>query len=168
MSDRTDRDPGIDPHPRTPHGHEHGLVRDAATAIHQPPDLGSEPVVDEPLVREELPGGAIPIDQRLRDRRTQLSIIIPVLVLLLFALALPGFQLDQLVAYIVAADPIWLVAAFVIYYPASRCGGTAGRCCSAASAPTCGSATRPRSSSSAGSSTASCPRSSGMSTAPGS
>jgi uncharacterized protein (TIRG00374 family) len=95
---------------------EHGLRADAAAAITQVPDLGGEAVVDEPLVTEELSGGAIPIDQRLRDRRTQLSIIIPILVLLLFAVALPGFQLDQLIAYILAADPIWLVAAFVIYY----------------------------------------------------
>ena len=80
------------------------------------PDLGHDAVVDEPLVHEELTGGAVPITARLRDRRTQLSIIVPVIVLLLFAVALPGFQLDQLVAYIVAADPIWLVAAFVIYY----------------------------------------------------
>ena len=117
MTERTDPDEeqaGQDP--RALGSHERGLVADAAAAIHQVPDLGDEPVVDEPLVQEELSGGAIPIDQRLRDRRTQLSIIIPIFVLLLFAVALPGFQLDQLVAYIVAADPIWLVAAFVIYY----------------------------------------------------
>jgi uncharacterized protein (TIRG00374 family) len=93
-----------------------GLGAEAAAAIHGTPHLGDEAVVDEPLVHEELSGGAIPIDRRLRDRRTQLSIVIPIVVLLLFALALPGFQLDQLVAYILAADPIWLVAAFVIYY----------------------------------------------------
>jgi hypothetical protein len=66
--------------------------------------------------REDIAGGAIPIATRLRDRRTQASIIVPVVVLLLFALALPGFQLDRLVAYILAADPWWLVAAFAIYY----------------------------------------------------
>ncbi len=36
--------------------------------------------------------------------------------LLLFVLALPGFELDTLVDYVLAADPAWLVAAFVIYY----------------------------------------------------
>ena len=116
MSERTDPDAEAGQDPPAGDSHEHGLVSDAAAAIHQVPDLGDEPVVDEPLVQEELTGGAIPIDQRLRDRRTQLSIIIPIFVLLLFAVALPGFQLDQLIAYIVAADPIWLVAAFVIYY----------------------------------------------------
>jgi uncharacterized protein (TIRG00374 family) len=87
-----------------------------ASAMRSAPDLAGEAVVDEPLVQEELTEGAIPITARLRNRRTQLSIVVPVIVLLLFAVALPGFQLDQLVAYIVAADPIWLVAAFAIYY----------------------------------------------------
>ncbi len=40
----------------------------------------------------------------------------PALVLLLFVVALPGFQLDTLVDYILAADPAWLLAAFVVYY----------------------------------------------------
>ena len=76
----------------------------------------AEAVVDYPLVQEDLGRGRHPHHARLRDRRTQASIIVPVLVLLLFAAALPGFQLDQLVDYILNADPCWLLAAFVIYY----------------------------------------------------
>ncbi|CAN5582377.1 lysylphosphatidylglycerol synthase transmembrane domain-containing protein [soil metagenome] len=69
-----------------------------------------------PIATEEEPGEAISIAGRLRDRRTQASILVPVIVLLLFALALPGFQLDELVSSVLGADPVWLLVAFGIYY----------------------------------------------------
>ena len=59
---------------------------------------------------------AISIGSRLRDRRTQASILVPVVVLLLFALALPGFQLDEIIGSVLGSDPLWLVAAFAVYY----------------------------------------------------
>jgi uncharacterized protein (TIRG00374 family) len=68
------------------------------------------------LLQDDLSEGAVPITARLKDRRTQASIIVPVLVLVLFAVALPGFELDTLVNYVLSADPTWLIAAFVIYY----------------------------------------------------
>lgn len=68
------------------------------------------------FVQDDLSEGAVPITERLKDRRTQASIIVPVLVLVLFAIALPGFELDTLVDNILSADPAWLIAAFVIYY----------------------------------------------------
>jgi uncharacterized protein (TIRG00374 family) len=82
-------------------------------------DLAATPdpeIVDYPLVNEDLSAGSVPISARLRNRRTQLSIIVPVLVLVLFAAALPGFQLDVMVGYIVSANPWWLLAAFLVYY----------------------------------------------------
>jgi uncharacterized protein (TIRG00374 family) len=92
----------------------------------QRPPTGSPPrdqseapdqeIVDFPLVNEDLSAGSVPISARLRDRRTQLSIIIPVFVLVLFAAALPGFQLDVMVGYITSANPWWLLAAFAVYY----------------------------------------------------
>jgi len=85
-------------------------------ALGSGPDLASEPVVDYPLVREDLPEAEVPLSRRLRDRRTQASIIVPVLVLVLFALALPGFELDALVDYILGADPLLLLVALVVYY----------------------------------------------------
>jgi hypothetical protein len=95
---------------------DQGLSPDAlAMALEGNPDV--EPAsVDYPFVREELSAGAVPITSRLRDRRTQASIIVPVLVLALFALALPGFKLDELVDYILAASPWWLAAGFLVYY----------------------------------------------------
>jgi hypothetical protein len=79
-------------------------------------DLEAEAVIEYPLVQEDIAAGAVPIGKRLRDRRTQASIIVPVVILLLVVVALPGFQLDVLVDYVLAANPVWLVAAFVIYY----------------------------------------------------
>jgi uncharacterized protein (TIRG00374 family) len=77
---------------------------------------GEPDLVDYPLVHEDLSEGAVPISARLRDRRTQLSIIVPAFVLLLFIAALPGFQLDVMVDYVLGADPWWLLVAFTIYY----------------------------------------------------
>jgi len=80
----------------------------------RPPDRG-RPVAHASL-EEGAPEEAISIGSRLRDRRTQLSILVPVVVLLLFALALPGFQLDELVSSVLGADPLWLLVAFAVYY----------------------------------------------------
>jgi glycosyltransferase 2 family protein len=84
-------------------------------AIDATPDVGDATKAD-PLVEDDLSGGAIPIAARLRDRRTQLSIIVPVIVLLLFVAALPGFQLDTLIDHVITADPLWLLVAFIVYY----------------------------------------------------
>ena len=110
-------DGGAQPRDRLPPpvdaaGHTTPLV----AALEVAPSVDAEAVVDYPLVQEDLAAGAVPIGRRLRDRRTQASIIIPILVLLLFVVALPGFELDVLVSYVLSADPAWLLAAFVIYY----------------------------------------------------
>ncbi len=80
------------------------------------PTVAADGVAHYPLVNEDLSAGAVPIGKRLRDRRTQASIIVPVFILLLFAVALPGFQLDVLLSYVLAANPAWLLVGFVIYY----------------------------------------------------
>ena len=113
-------DHGPEAHLAAHHTPAREMVHRAADGL--PDDDPDGPATDYPLVREELDddaaisAGAIPISQRLRDRRTQASIIVPVVVLILVAFALPGFQLDLLIDYIVAADPAWLLAAFGIYY----------------------------------------------------
>lgn len=85
-------------------------------AVETVPELDEDAPVDYPLVNEDLSAGAVPLTARLRDRRTQASIIVPVLVLVLFAFALPGFKLDELVDFIVSADPLLLLLAFAIFY----------------------------------------------------
>jgi uncharacterized protein (TIRG00374 family) len=96
-------------------GEVHERTQPFVFALEATPDVGDESGQD-PLLETDVSEGAVPLSQRLRDRRTQASIIVPVIVLLLFALALPGFELDTLVSYVLGADPAWLVAAFVIYY----------------------------------------------------
>jgi uncharacterized protein (TIRG00374 family) len=84
-------------------------------ALDEAPEVG-DAVKQNPLVQNDLSEGAVPLMDRLRDRRTQASIIVPVIVLLLFVVALPGFELDTLIDHIITADPFWLVAAFIVYY----------------------------------------------------
>jgi uncharacterized protein (TIRG00374 family) len=93
----------------------HERTQPFVLALEATPDV-ADGSGQNPLLKADLSEGAVPLTQRLRDRRTQASIIVPVVVLLLFALAVPGFELDTLVAYVLGADPAWLVAAFVIYY----------------------------------------------------
>lgn len=93
----------------------HERTQPFVLALEEPPDVGDDAHRGAP-VEADLSEGAVPLTQRLRDRRTQASIIVPVVVLLLFALALPGFELDTLVGHVLGADPALLLAAFVIYY----------------------------------------------------
>ena len=85
-------------------------------AIDGMPDSDEQGIPNYPMVNEDISAGAVPISARLRDRRTQASIIVPVVVLLLFAVALPGFQLDVLVDSILNANPFLLLVAFAIFY----------------------------------------------------
>ncbi|HJP89531.1 MAG TPA: lysylphosphatidylglycerol synthase transmembrane domain-containing protein [Candidatus Limnocylindrales bacterium] len=56
------------------------------------------------------------IVHRLRQPKTLISLILPIVLLGLFAKALPGFELDKLPAKIAAANPWLLLAAFAIFY----------------------------------------------------
>ncbi len=107
MTDDPDRRHGAEPiHDRT-----EPFVR----AMADTPDVGEAAEAD-PLLEDDLSEGAVPITARLRNRRTQLSILVPVIVLLLFVAALPGFHLDTLIDHVLTADPWWLLAAFIVYY----------------------------------------------------
>lgn len=62
------------------------------------------------------PPESISLARRLRDPRTIVSIVVPLVLLLLVAFNLEGFQLDRLPGIILAADPLLLAAALAIYY----------------------------------------------------
>lgn len=68
-----------------------------------------------PLVNDD-EAGAVPLGRRLRDPRTLISFVVPIAVVLLLAVALPGFKVDQLPSIIASANPWWLLAAIAIYY----------------------------------------------------
>jgi uncharacterized protein (TIRG00374 family) len=59
---------------------------------------------------------AVSLGARLRQPRTLISIVVPVVVLLLVVRSLPGFRLDRLPELLSSADPRLLVAAFAVYY----------------------------------------------------
>jgi uncharacterized protein (TIRG00374 family) len=84
-------------------------------------DLGDAPpeneaVVDYPLVRED--GGAPPptLSSRLRDPRTIVSIVLPLVLLLLIALTAGNFDFKSLLNSITSANPWLLLAALAVYY----------------------------------------------------
>jgi uncharacterized protein (TIRG00374 family) len=58
----------------------------------------------------------ISIGRRLRQPRTLVSILVPIMVLALLVVSLPGFKLNQLPGLILGADPWLLLAAFAVYY----------------------------------------------------
>jgi glycosyltransferase 2 family protein len=88
-------------------------TRDPA-AVTEPATV--EEFIDYPLVQEG--GGAPPpsISSRLRDPRTIISIVLPIVILVLIFAAAPGFELDQLPGLISQANPWYLLAAVGIYY----------------------------------------------------
>jgi glycosyltransferase 2 family protein len=73
----------------------------------------------EPGERPEVNGERQPdlsLAHRLRQPRTLISLVLPIVLLVLFVLALPGFELDQLPGKIAAANPLLLLGAFAIFY----------------------------------------------------
>jgi uncharacterized protein (TIRG00374 family) len=74
-----------------------------------------EPIVDYPLVHEE----ATPpqsLSQRLHDPKTIISIVVPIVLVVLVAVAVGNIRFDQLAASISQANPFLLLAALAIYY----------------------------------------------------
>lgn len=56
------------------------------------------------------------LTRRLRQPRTIISIVLPLVLLGLFVRSLPGFQLEELPGKILGANPGLLLAAFVVFY----------------------------------------------------
>jgi uncharacterized protein (TIRG00374 family) len=79
----------------------------------QPP--AEEPIVDYPGVREEATPPQ-PLSRRLRDPRTIVSLVLPIVLLVLLAFNLNGLDLGELTRTILAANPWLLLASFAVYY----------------------------------------------------
>ena len=56
------------------------------------------------------------LGRRLRQPRTIASLILPLILLALFARALPGFKLDQIPGLVLKANPLLLLGAFAVFY----------------------------------------------------
>jgi len=58
----------------------------------------------------------VSLARRLRQPRTILSLVLPLVLLVLVVINVPGFELDRLPSLILAANPLLLLAAFVVFY----------------------------------------------------
>jgi uncharacterized protein (TIRG00374 family) len=74
-----------------------------------------EAIPDYPGVHEESEPPP-PLSRRLRDPRTIISIVLPLVLVLLIALTVGNINLAELGSSIARANPLYLLAAFVIYY----------------------------------------------------
>jgi len=81
----------------------------------EPLPIDEEPIVDYPLVHEESAPPA-PLSQRLRDPRTIISLVLPLVLIVLIALTVGNFNFAELVSSVTAAEPLLLLAAFAVYY----------------------------------------------------
>jgi uncharacterized protein (TIRG00374 family) len=79
------------------------------------PKNGEEQLVDYPFVHEESEAPQ-PLSRRLRDPRTIISIVLPIVLIVLIAFNLRELDIQELINTILAANPVLLLAAFVIYY----------------------------------------------------
>ncbi|MEO5703788.1 MAG: lysylphosphatidylglycerol synthase transmembrane domain-containing protein [Candidatus Limnocylindrales bacterium] len=77
-----------------------------------PEPSGDSEVRPEPEVRPD----QISLGRRLRQPRTIISLVLPIVLLALFARSLPGFKLEELPDKILGANPLLLLAAFAIFY----------------------------------------------------
>jgi uncharacterized protein (TIRG00374 family) len=72
--------------------------------------------IDYPLVNEDVSAGAVPLSQRLRDPRTIISIVLPIVLLILIIGLAGNIDVNELVEAIRSADPWLLAAAVAVYY----------------------------------------------------
>lgn len=77
--------------------------------------LAEEPIVDYPGVHEEATPPQ-PLSRRLRDPRTIVALVLPIVLLVLVALSLKDLDLNELTQTILRANPWFLIAALAIYY----------------------------------------------------
>jgi uncharacterized protein (TIRG00374 family) len=76
------------------------------------PESPAAAPADEPEVERE----QLSLTRRLRQPRTIISLVLPIVLLALFVKSLPGFHLEELPDKILAANPWLLLAAFTIFY----------------------------------------------------
>ena len=59
---------------------------------------------------------SLSLGRRLRQPKTIVSLVVPIILLIFFARALPGFKLEELPGLILKANPLLMLAAFAIFY----------------------------------------------------
>jgi glycosyltransferase 2 family protein len=79
------------------------------------PTEPTEPAAAPPA-ESEVRADQLSLVARLKQPRTIISLVLPIVLLALFAKSLPGFKLEELPDKILGANPWLLIAAFVIFY----------------------------------------------------
>jgi glycosyltransferase 2 family protein len=78
--------------------------------------LDHDGAASAPAEDPEVRADQLSLTRRLRQPRTIISIVLPIVLLMLFVRSLPGFKLEELPDKILGANPLLLLAAFVIFY----------------------------------------------------
>lgn len=73
-------------------------------------------VGDERRHADRVNADSLSLGRRLRQPRTILSLVLPLILLVLFVRALPGFRLEALPDLILGANPLLLLAALLVFY----------------------------------------------------
>jgi hypothetical protein len=77
----------------------------------------TEPTQPAPPAEEaEVRAEQLSLASRLRQPRTIVSLVLPIVLLALFVKSLPGFKLEELPDKILGANPLLMLGAFVIFY----------------------------------------------------
>ena len=97
------------------------MTESADSGAAPPADSGAAPPDDRGAAPPDAEDSEVRADQlsltrRLRQPRTIISIVLPIVLLVLFVRSLPGFKLEELPDKILGANPLLLLAAFVIFY----------------------------------------------------
>ncbi len=71
---------------------------------------------EERRANDTVTADQLSLGRRMRQPRTIVSIVLPLILLVLFARALPGFKLDEIPGLILQANPLLLLGAFAIFY----------------------------------------------------
>ncbi len=79
-------------------------------------EISGDQVSGDQVSGDQISAEQISLGRRLRQPRTLVSIFVPILVLVLLVVSLPGFKLDRLPGLILGANPWLLLAALGSYY----------------------------------------------------
>jgi uncharacterized protein (TIRG00374 family) len=109
---------------RWPRDERRRRIQDRRVFPRRRADRGHEPErrtgVDRRLAdrreSDRVSGEQLSLGRRLRQPRTIVSIILPIILLVLFVRSLPGFRLEELPQLILGANPWLLVVAFLVFY----------------------------------------------------
>ena len=126
MSDRPPTDPSSTTPEGSPPGDERrsgfdrrrGQRRRDRRGARQPDRRsGSERrVPEERRTDDRVSADSLSLGRRLRQPKTIVSLVLPIILLYFFARALPGFKLDAVPGLILEANPLLLLAAFAVFY----------------------------------------------------